>query len=151
MSNWAIYSILAGVTYGLSAIPMRYVSNHSQMSMPSEFILLFSSLGALIGAIIYLISTKNIGHVLIINVNMKTVVIAAGAGLIGSMGSLFVIKALSYPESSVSNVMAIVNTNVLFALGFGVIMLRKMPVGVSVYRVGFGAVLMMVGVGMVCW
>ncbi len=76
---------------------------------------------------------------------MRVAIIAAGAGLISSTGSLFVIKALSYPESSVSHVIATVNTNALFALGFGIILLREMPMGTDIYRVIVGSLLIIVG------
>lgn len=44
MSTWAIYSILAGAAYGLSAVPIRYVSSRSHLSAPSELIFMFSSI-----------------------------------------------------------------------------------------------------------
>ena len=66
MSIWAIYAILAGVAYGLSSVPMRYVLSRSHMSAPSEIIFLFSSIGALIGSIIYLVSSEGFGQGLLV-------------------------------------------------------------------------------------
>lgn len=81
---------------------------------------------------------------------MRVAIIAAGAGMISSTGSLFVIKALSYPESSVSHVMATVNTNALFTLGFGIILLREIPMGTDMYRVIVGSLLIIVGAYLIC-
>ncbi|MCK5602996.1 hypothetical protein KAR91_14025 [Candidatus Pacearchaeota archaeon] len=150
MSTWAIYAIMAGAAFGLSAVPIRYVSSRNYLSAPSELIFMFSSIGGLLGAGIYLISTDRVGQGLLIQGNMRVAIIASGAGLISSMGSLFVIKALSYPESSVSHVMATVNTNALFALGFGIILLREIPFGTDIYRVIVGSILIIVGAYLIC-
>lgn len=150
MNTWAIYSILAGAAYGLSAVPIRYASSRSHLSAPTELIFIFTSIGGLIGAVLYLLSTSRIEKSIIAEGNVKIFILAVGAGLISSMGSLFVIKALSYPESSVSHVMAAVNTNALFALGFGIILIKEIPIGTDIYQVLVGSLLIIIGAGLIC-
>lgn len=61
------------------------------------------------------------------------------------------IKALSHPLSNAANIMALINTNVLFTVVFGAIIFKEMPEGIELARVIVGALLILVGVAIICW
>ena len=149
MSGWVMYSLIAGASYGLSSVYTKYTVSRTQLTLPTELVLTFSALGALIGAVICL-GTGKMTIDTLLSTNYKMATSSIVSGLISVVGSFFVIKALSMPKSSVANVMAIVNTNVFFALLFAMIFLKEIPSGNNaVLRLIIGSVLIMIGSGFI--
>lgn len=131
MNRWMAYAILAGAAYGLSAVPLKYAASR-HLRVPPGLILFSSSIGAMTGALAYLTIS---GNPMSFSINKSAILLSLLSGLIGVAGSLAVIKALAHSLSNVSNVMALVNTNVLFTVLFGVVILREFPTGTEAIRV----------------
>jgi uncharacterized membrane protein len=149
MRAWIIYAMAASAAYGLSAIPLKYAANRNNLSVPSELVLLSSYAGALIGAVAYLLFSGKSAPALMLT-NIDAIFWSGLSGLISVAGSLAVIKALSHPLSNTANVMALMNTNVFFTVVFGAIIFGEMPEGFELARVITGALLILVGVAMIC-
>ena len=67
------------------------------------------------------------------------------SGVISTIGSILIIKALSAPSSSVPHVMALVNTNVFFALIFSVLILNEVPKSEHLSNLIIGGVFILAG------
>jgi|GEM_PF-4641869 len=144
IAQWALYAITASAAFGVSAIPIRMALSKAAAS--SEVILLTSTIGSLAGALIYLFITGN-GS---LQMDRGSVMYGVVSGLIGIIGSISVIKALSSPSSTVPNVMSLVNTNLLFTVIFSVALLGEMPEGMNMMKTLVGAVLILAGSVVIC-
>jgi uncharacterized membrane protein len=149
MRAWIIYALIASAAFGLSVILLKHAANRNNLAAPSELVLLSSCVGALIGAVVYLIFSWKSAHALMF-ANKEAIVWSGLSGLISVAGSLAVIKALSHPLSNAANIMALINTNVLFTVVFGAIIFKEMPEGIELARVIAGALLILVGVVIIC-
>ncbi len=149
MNTWVIYGLLAGISYGLSAVPMKFAASRSDMPVSPQLLLLASCLGTVIVSIGAGLATgrpiSGSG-----SMSVGNVLPAFLAGIIGSIGSFMVVKALGSPNASTANVMALVNTNVIFSLVFGMMFLKEVPAGPRLAKTVGGMVLMTIGAAMLC-
>jgi uncharacterized membrane protein len=144
MNMWIIYGLLAGASYGLSAIPMKFAASRSDMPVSPQLLLLASCLGSVIVSLGTGIATgRSVGGSG--SMNVSTVFPALLAGVIGSLGCFMVIKALGSPNASTANVMALVSTSVVFSLVFGMAFLGEVPAGPQLAKTVGGILLMTAG------
>ena len=149
MKEWAVYAIVAAIAYGLSAIILKLAVGKGGIAAMPEAVLIVSCACSLAGAIGYFIISGKTA-VIAVGMDRNTIVMSGISGLISIIGSLFVIRALSIPSTSVSSVMSLVSTNVLFTLLFSIILIEQVPEGMSLTRTVFGSVLVFAGAFVLC-
>lgn len=149
MKEWAIYALVAAAAYGLSAIPLKLAVSKGNIADMPEAVLIVSCICSLAGAVSYFILSGKTAN-LLSGMDRHTMLYSGISGLISIIGSLSVIRALSLPASSVSNVMSLVNTNVLFTLFFSIILMQQVPEGTSLIRPILGSVLVFAGALLIC-
>ena len=84
------------------------------------------------------------------SMSTSAVLLALLAGIIGSLGCFMVVKALSSPNASTANVMALVSTSVVFSLVFSMAFLREIPEGPQLVKTVGGILLMTAGAVALC-
>lgn len=146
MQIWVVYSVIAAASYGLSAIPLKLASNKG-VAAASAILLLASCIGSLTGALLYFGFT---GTGVIRIVDRSSLVYGVISGMISIIGSLAVIKALASPDSSVPNVMSLVNTNILFTIVFSALLLQELPQGAGIIKICAGSLLIFAGSVVLC-
>ena len=148
MNNWITYGIMAGASYGLSAIPIRCAARAS-LSTPPQMLILASCVGSII--VVFFAGIFNGRFSMAFDsVRTGSLLLALLAGLISSIGSFLIVKALGSPNASTSGVMALVNTNVLFTLVFSMTILKEVPVGPQMAKAVGGALLTVIGSILLC-
>lgn len=149
MSAWMIYGLLAGASYGLSAVPLKFAASRSDMPVSPQLLVLASCLGSVIVSVGTGIATGRPAGCFG-SVSVRTMLPALLAGIIGSVGSFMVIKALSSLNASTAHVMALVNMNVIFTLVFGMVFLGEVPTGVQLIKTIGGIFLTVIGAVVLC-
>ncbi len=148
MNNWIIYGIMAGVSFGLSAVPMRCAAR-TGLSTPPQLLVLASCVGSIV--MVFFTGIFNDPFSMSFDsVRAGSLLLALLAGLVSSVGSFLIVKALGSPNASTSGVMALVNINVLFTLVFSITILKEVPAGPQLAKAVGGALLTVIGSIMLC-
>lgn len=149
MNMWMIYGLLAGASYGLSAIPMKFAASKSDIPVSPQLLMLASCAGSVIVSLGTGLAT---GRLVSGSGSMSTSTVfpALLAGVIGSLGCFMVVKALGSPNASTANVMALVSTSVIFSLVFGMVFLGEVPAGPQLAKTAGGILLMTAGAVVLC-
>ena len=148
MKGWIIYGLLSGAVYGLSAVPLKIAAAKGGTESLAV-IVLASACGALMGAMVYALSV-NRPAVILEQLGCSTAALAVVSGLIGLVAGLLVTKSLAEPGARMADVMALVNTSVLFAMLFGVLLLKESLQGAQLLRSAGGAILVVIGSILIC-
>lgn len=146
--EWEVYALVAAIAYGLSAIPLKIAAAHSVRQGLAEALLLITSVSSLVGASIYVLTSGRL-PVLVSTFDEPLFLYGGLAGLISIIGSISVIKALGLPSSSISNVMALVNTNVFFTILFSTVFIGRLD-GATMIKTIIGSTLIFAGAVMIC-
>jgi len=149
MNTWMIYGLLAGASYGLSAVPLKFAASRPDMPASPQVLMLASCLGTVV---ISITTGWASGQPLsgFGSLSVKIVFPALLAGVIGSLGCFMVVKALGSPNASTATVMALVSTSVIFSLVFGMVFLGEIPGGMQMVKMFVGILLMTAGAVVLC-
>lgn len=148
MNTWLFYGIVASLSFGISAIPLKYASSQKYLSGPVGVIIIGSAIGALLILVPYLLykGQLNVGDFFD---NRLALFWSACSGAVGAIGTVSIIRALNNPSTDVSRLMAIVSTSVLITVILGMAVLKEIPLGWDRIRVLIGTVLIIYGIKLV--
>jgi len=148
MKTWLFLGIVASLSFGISAIPLKYASNQKYLSGPLGVVIIGSSIGALFILMPYLIYKGELNVVSFYD-NRFALFWSVCSGVVGAVGTIAVITALKSPYTEVSRLMAIVSTSVLVTAIMGMFLLKEVPIGQDRISVILGIALIIFGIKLV--
>lgn len=141
MENWITCGIIASLAWGIYIVILKIATSEGHYNVPASIAFLFMTLGILITSLGSFLWRGTAANFLIPGVG-----IALGAGLLWGIGMICVTCGLSLPDTAVSKLVPLYNTNTLVAVLLGILFLKEAPEqGTMVVLLVLGALLVVAG------
>jgi uncharacterized membrane protein len=138
--------LTASVLYGLTAVCFKFLTSGRYLGGHAGWVLAGIGGGILLcgifGAVVWPSGT-------ITGTTWQASLWALPIGFFNGFGTLLVLWALQRPETNLSQLVPVYNTNTLIAFILAVILFRELPSGPDLIRNLAGAILIVVGTGLI--
>ena len=148
IKTWVIYGLVASLTYGLSAVPLKYAMSKKFLSAPFSVVVIGTIIGMALVLIPYIVLKGEMGIRHLVD-NQAGLFWGIVSGIIGVIGSIYILLALNDPLTEVSKLMAIVSTSVLFTAFFSAVFLGELPAISDKVTTFFGVGLLIAGIRLI--
>ena len=150
MKPWFIYGLIASLAYGTSAIPLKYATGRSFLAAPFSVVAMGQVAGIVLVLTVYLLCINQL-DIKAFSGNIPAFLWGACSGIIGTVGTIAILVALSKPSTEVSRLMAVVSTSVLVTVVFSFLLLKEVPVGLDKAKVMLAAVFIIMGIRLIVY
>lgn len=140
MERWLIWALLAAVFWGGNAVLVKLVVGREHFGLAVSRANLFVAIGILAAMLI----NDRLHPAPFSLQQVQAYTLAVAVGVIWALGNIFAFSAVR-AGGTMSQIVPIYNTNTLVAVLLCMLLLREIPVGLDMYRVIAGAVLITIG------
>jgi uncharacterized membrane protein len=140
MQRWLILALVAAVFWGGNAVLVKLTVGKEHLGLEGSRANLFVALGILAAMFIY----DRLNPLPFSSGQLPAYALAFAVGVIWALGNIFAFSAVR-AGGTMSQIVPIYNTNTLVAVLLCMLLLREIPVGLDMYRVIAGAVLITIG------
>lgn len=140
MENWVVLGLLAAVAYALSVVMNKLTISQAYFALDGRAAALLIGLGIFLTLALYFLLQGGAA----MPSDPKTAAVALGAGVFWALGTICVLIAFS-GGADVAKLTPVFNTNTLFAVAIGILLLNELPDPSNAIKVALGAALIFVG------
>lgn len=140
MIRWIHFALLAAVFWGANAVLVKLVVGREHFGLEGSRANLFVAIGILAAMLI----NDRLNPAPFSSQQISAYALATLVGVVWALGNIFAFLAVR-AGGTMSQIVPIYNTNTLVAVLLCMLLLREIPVGIDMYRVIAGAILITVG------
>ena len=140
MQRWLILALFAAVFWGGNAVLVKLVVGREHFGLEGSRANLFVAIGILAAMLV----NDRLNPAPFSPQQIPAYALALLVGVIWALGNIFAFLAVR-AGGTMSQIVPIYNTNTLVAVFLCMLMLREIPVGMDMYRVIAGAILITLG------
>ena len=140
MQKWLLFSLAAALFWGGNAVLVKLVVGREHFGLAGSRANLFVAIGIIAAMLI----NDRLHPAPFSLLQVPAYALAAAVGVIWALGNIFAFLAVR-AGGAMSQIVPIYNTNTIVAVVLCMLLLREIPVGMDMYRVIAGAVLITIG------